>query len=484
MENTKVAAYLIVMIIVIAVLYFAITYTQPQNLSTVKGTTTNTTISKNTTQQLMSIQLSDPPQTPSGTQAVFITYSSVALNETNSSGASSWVYSNTSGEINLMSLINISDVIGQVYVPVNATIKTVKFNVTSAKIELNNTNYSVTVPNREITAHILSSGKINASSSILVDMTPTIATILTSNSTIFVLVPSIKAIIIGNASESSTAHVGTRFKIYSSEKTELSNAAPNISIVSSTLSEQNNITSFIITVKNNGNQSITLNHLLIKGDMNSNIKTKTGPIIKINGLNDSVKIENEVNISGITNNSISSSINNSNHINIGSNARSSSDIKISSGLNVTSKTNSSINSSENSSDTNNKNISKYNTNGSSGSNTQSNGEISTHETSNGNITSDNQELNIEEHMAINLTSFKVLNFIISQNGSLTLPKDYQEFESASYVIGAGKTATLSFNGTIEFGNGVITASIIPNTTYMVRIVGENGASASENITAS
>ena len=68
------------------------------------------------------VSLTDPPEVPSGTSALVVTYSSVGVHLLGAGNDSGWIYSNTSGTLNLMSLVNVSQAIATVTIPANATI--------------------------------------------------------------------------------------------------------------------------------------------------------------------------------------------------------------------------------------------------------------------------------------------------------------------------------------------------------------------------
>ncbi len=477
-------SYIIVAILIIAVLYIVLTYTSGVNSLPVNTNNTSTqsssSVSSNTV--LIPIQLTDPPHAPNGTQAILISYSSLAIKVNNANGSSSWVYGSGNGQINLMSIINLTQVIGNVYVPVNATINQIKFNVTSASIEINNTNYSVTVPSGQISTNIHSSAKATSNSSVLLDLSPTIATIMTSNSTLFVLVPSLKAVIIGSNSVSSNPHnltIGARFKLNSSDRANLENSVPNLTILSSSLSQNNASTSFSVTLKNNGNQSVVINHILLYGNINSKISINQTPIIQINS---SIDGKEGVNISNIN---ISSKASITGKLNVQTNAppsppSSNSNLVVNSSLSISvNKSNSKDNSNMGSSDSSN-GTTKIN-------------ETSVSEKQNSSISSKgglnnpyDNSLSVEEHLGINLVKFKVLNFLISENGNLTLPRAYADFENIGYTIQPGATETLQFNGAIIFGdqNSAISAQVSPGSNYTIRVGGEEGASASGTVVAS
>ncbi|MEM0086649.1 MAG: hypothetical protein QXU16_00005, partial [Candidatus Micrarchaeaceae archaeon] len=72
------------------------------------------------------------------------------------------------------------------------------------------------------------------------------------------------------------------------------------------------------------------------------------------------------------------------------------------------------------------------------------------------------------------------------NGTLALPfNSDQMFEgNVGYVLSPGSQATFSFSGKIEYANGHLIITPIPGATYKVVLIGEEGAYATANVTAS
>ena len=207
--------------------------------------------------------LTDPPQVPNGTTALNITYSSLQAHVINGN-ASGWISTSGSGALNLMGLINVSQALGSADIPKNATVDMVSFAITSAKIVINGTSYNVTVPSERLTTQVTGATKANANSSILIDMSPVVATIYTENSTVFVLVPSVKAVVLGNSKE--PLRVGERSNLSRDEQDRLSRAVPNISITSANLTVvENSTTGLSVTVKNDANRSVVIRHIILYG---------------------------------------------------------------------------------------------------------------------------------------------------------------------------------------------------------------------------
>jgi hypothetical protein len=96
----------------------------------------------------------------------------------------------------------------------------------------------------------------------------------------------------------------------------------------------------------------------------------------------------------------------------------------------------------------------------------------------------------------------VLNFLIQENGSLTLPFSEAEAEGPNgYTLKSGSNATFTFNAPITLGRSfskslpqptnsstnlthIPLIKLIVNQTYRIKVIGEEGADASTNVTAS
>jgi hypothetical protein len=109
-------------------------------------------------------------------------------------GSSGWITDNTTGIVNLMSLTNVSEVVGKLKVPMNASVGTIRFNITSARILVNGMTYNVDVPNHQLSANVIGVGAAG-NMSVLMDMRTKIAS--TANAT-YMLVTSLKAVAVNN----------------------------------------------------------------------------------------------------------------------------------------------------------------------------------------------------------------------------------------------------------------------------------------------
>ena len=218
------------------------------------------------------ITLTDPPLVPNGTTSLYINYSSVALHVSGSDNSSGWVTSNNSGTINLLSLVNFSQVIAGVKLQNNSFIDLARFKISSAQIAINGTTYNVSVPNGQITVPLVGKNKVNSTAGVMIDFSPTVAAAYVGNSTVFIMVPAAKAFVVSalgqsNSLSSSKASVsiGARRRLSDNETADVEmNANVSLSNASLVNGANGNII-FSISVKNNGNRSIEINHALVLG---------------------------------------------------------------------------------------------------------------------------------------------------------------------------------------------------------------------------
>ena len=173
---------------------------------------------------ILTIQLTDPPNVPNGTQGLLVSYSSLQIHMR---GSSEWITDNTTGIVNLMSLTNVSEVVGKLKVPMNTSVDIIRFNITSARILIGNRTYNVDVPNPQLSANIIGSG-MAGNMSILMDMHTKIAA--ASNAT-FMLVTSLKAIAIHNIN--ANEQVGSTNQLNVSVENELNQIAGDNNTTSS-----------------------------------------------------------------------------------------------------------------------------------------------------------------------------------------------------------------------------------------------------------
>ncbi len=356
------------------------------------------------------VTLTDPPVVPAGTQALYINYSSVTvlyLNHNNSGVATS----NAAGEINLMSLTNSSIVLANFNIPNGSSIQSVRFNVSSASIIINNVSYPVFLPSNQITVNHISAGSsfVNGSLVLLLDLSPTVVSIQTkNNSNIFILVPSVKAISVGGKSISIPNKIGARASINREERDDLEASNANISITNASIVVNGNLTSLKLTVLDNSNSSVIIKHVLLFGSSTIFSNSQHD-----NGDKRAIVPEGEQR-------NITPPINVTNPINI------------------------------------------------------------THPV---NISNNNSLQSIEKDRNDLEGEGRVINFFVSQNGSLYLPFNDNNEQEPGFLLNPGKSVTFTFSGEIFAGESHVLVSLLKGSSYIIVVQGEDGARASVNTTA-
>lgn len=458
------------MVIVIGIAYFALSSSAPS----AQGQTTQLSSAFGQGSPL-ALRLTDPPVVPAGTQSLVISYNSLEAHISGSSG-SGWISSNASGSVDLLTLLNLSQTIGTVNIPGNSSVDMVRFSVTSASIEINNTYYNVTLPSSKVTANIDGGEGISQSSGVLLSLSPTIVTILTSNSSVFVMVPSVKAVVISNGTNQTTVRVGAKVALEASERMELERFSPNISISDQALSVSGNTTSFSFDLTDNSNQSVVVKRAGISGNLSSRVSPSA-----IDSIAAGVETELRDNLessSACVNVSASSTSNigvqdrpaYANQSDSGQEAASSS-----LGANISGEAEFRLNSSEIESTADSiRQMSGLNVNSS----VCTQAGLQAFKTG-----FENRTLAAAAVVSKDFVHFRQMHFIVATNGSLILPYNLEDFNDSGYVLQAGQTKAFTFSGTVATsGNGVVITPV-SGSTYRV-VVGVEGGSASANVTAS
>lgn len=143
---------------------------------------------------IVQIGITDPPIVPPGTQALYINYSGISVHTIGGTGPE-WVVTNSSGTINLLSLLNASELLSGVEVPHNSKIDAVSFKINSAELEINGTLSSIIMPYKNITANITGNITANSTSEIIIDFSPTVMETYNGGSASFFMIPNVRAIL-------------------------------------------------------------------------------------------------------------------------------------------------------------------------------------------------------------------------------------------------------------------------------------------------
>lgn len=490
-NRTIMAAAAVIVVVLVGV--FLLTNS---STSSPTGTTQSQSQNSNSTIALM---LTDPPLVPSGTTALVINYSSIGVQVSNVQH-SGWIYSNSSGRIDLLSLLNLSQTIGTLSVSSNASIQSVEFNVASATITVNGTSYNVTIPSGKVIAHVQGVSPVNGNSSILLSLSPTVATILTANSTIFVMVPSLRAVMVPGGANSTSTRLGYIAKLNSTDKLELSGTKLNVSLSGVVLKSSGNVTSLSVTVKNYDNQSVVIRHLAILGNVSASINsTRIDQRSAELGTQLGDAIRGNQNCTSITSNTLLNlSINDRTNLNVNISANvsegaghSNNDIGAVNGTANTSVSQGSNNEGSTNSTRDNSSHSEVNNSdfGSAGRNmsdykVQLNDSVCT----NPGFAQVQAELkdrmqNISSQQSMHQMHFKLISFAVFQNGTIGLPSSVEDFNNSGYQLGAGQSVTFNFTGTMLQGDGNLVLSLSNGSTYQVVAKGEEGLYAAANATA-
>ncbi len=363
---------------------------------------------------LMSVRLTDPPSVPPGTDALYIRYSSVELHVV---GNNTWVRTNGNGTLDLMSLINSSQVISNAYLGSNAMIDGVRLNVTNATININSTDYGVSVANPNLKATFSQPEMVGLNQSVLLDFSPTVATVYGINGTSFVLVPALKAVFSSGGTR-APGKIGTVTSLEIGERTELYEEQPNLTVLNASLVsvpsgvEPSN-QMIRLTLRNNGNSTVDITQVIIQGNLQFYLNAKMQqPAVPPSLSTTSVHGWKRANMGTFS----------------GGQEYGDGRTNISIPWMPTPFPVSPV----------------------------------------------GPALRVGQNFSINNTAFRgvggMLMFGVEANGTLSLPGNKMAFISSGYQLQPGQSVTLTFNGTIGFPEGGIEIGLVPNDTYRAVVV--------------
>ena len=464
------------------------------------------------------VELTDPAYLPKGTSSLFINYDSVQAHITNASG-SAWIESQENGLVNLLSLSNISRVVAKLEVASNSTVDMVRFNITSANITVNGTSYPLILTSRKLTTNV-SQGSVHNYASLLVSLSPTVIVLYTDNESLFVMVPSLRGILLP---AKSGLYVGSDIGINSSSTESLSASSPNISIDGASMVSQGNQTSISLKVSDKSKLPITIRNVILLGNESlyvtiGKLQTNVPPIYSINNITSSSLLNGTFSILGNVLSQLGSGASGINanvfsSINISELAKLGSAFGISanqiSGIEAGGLLNGSI---QGVSSLNNLNASAKasllknvlaNLSGSaqglqSENISQIEAKIKARIIS-GNLSSANltniinllvkaqaeAQAGYAQNIKLEQMNLGSLDFFVTSNSGLVLPSSAANLSSSAYgyTMQPGATSTLAFNGRLSLAGGRIAVSLINGDTYKIEVIGDSGAYASLNVTA-
>ncbi len=217
--------------------------------STATGETSSTSSSGS---GVLAVLLTDPPTVPNGTSAVFIDYSALAVHVSGAANDSGWHVLNGQGEINLMSIINVTQTIATANIQ-SGDFDELAFNVTSATVTFLGANYSAYLVYEDHRLVVPIVGGITIAngqtSAAVIDLTPTVLLLGDPSDPVFAFIPAARGYTIPAQSIPST-QVGQTGSV--ANETWFKNNQPAFEIMGATLTPN----SLSITVANIGNVSL------------------------------------------------------------------------------------------------------------------------------------------------------------------------------------------------------------------------------------
>ena len=443
-------------------------------------------ISPSSSPGAVSVLLTDPPHVPSGTQALVVSYSSLKVLLSNSSGTF-WKQINTSGTVNLLSLVNFSKNLSSFNLPANSIVKRMSIKISNATIIVNGTTYPVILTNNNVSVSVFYSAKNNSAYNILLDLFPTVSAAVSGNQTIFIMSPAATAatVVKSYANPGQMVSRGGLARLSDGDENALRASRANISITNASISTFGNETTVSITVKDNSNYSTRLFRATVYGNTTYelNLNTSRIPLVvgaakmprKIQSIYQSQMLQDVMNFTGrnLTPEGISSQV----HGLVSVKLNNSTAQALMENLTNDSEGRAAIG-----------NIIRRMGQGNMGANLS--GYLDS-----GKIIDDIASAN---YARMRLLEFHSVSFFIKSNGTLSLPSPIGIIRANSehnnlvmptsmfseYNLSAGKTATLRYSGTMQFANGRLGVQFRPGQRYLIVVTGENGASASINVTAS
>lgn len=223
------------------------------------------------------VMLTDPPTVPAGTTQLNLTYADIALHVVYPDGTDEWLSVDAEGTVNLFSLINMTQTLATITIPVNSTVDKVQFTIKNVTAVINGEIYNVTALSETFVVKVVNGAVNKTLSGVLIDFNPTLVQIQATDENdatvyYYVLVPSANAIIVDNLT-SAQAKVGTIIEIGEHNRVRLTRVQEefkkNVTIVSATLTVKGNKTGLSVTLKNEGDIAFRIFGLTLHGEFNA-----------------------------------------------------------------------------------------------------------------------------------------------------------------------------------------------------------------------
>ena len=225
----------------------------------------------------LAVLLTDPPTVPAGTTQLNLTYTDVLLHVIYPNGTDEWLPVGAEGTVNLFSLVNMTQTLATVTIPLNSTVDKVQFTIANVTALINAQTYNVTSLSDTFVVKVANGAVNKTLSGVLIDFNPTLVQIQASDENdatvyYYVLVPSANAIIVNDITKAHVK-VGTIIEIGENNRVRLvrvkEDFSKNLTIVSATLTVNGNTTGLSVTLKNEGNVTFRIFGLTLHGEFNT-----------------------------------------------------------------------------------------------------------------------------------------------------------------------------------------------------------------------
>jgi hypothetical protein len=263
-----VAAAVAVALIVAAV------YIPGSNILGGRSSTESTT--SGTSSGSFSVMMTDPPTVPANVTDVYMTYDKVGVHISGDSNNSGWQILSSTGTIDLMQEINVSQTIATANLQAGETFNALGFNITQVLVTyvsaLGPSNYTAQLVYGNTRFFVPIPGGITISSSgsqaVMIDMTPRIIMLGNSSQISFAFLPSARGYVVPSAEVPAQSHmfIGARMNLSTNPwwKSILENTS---FAVSSVVAAQNGLN---ITVTNTGSTSIVFHFAAVTSENSQN----------------------------------------------------------------------------------------------------------------------------------------------------------------------------------------------------------------------
>jgi len=223
------------------------------------------------------VMLTDPPTVPAGTTQLNLTYADVLLHVIYPNDTEEWLPVGASGNVNLFSLVNMTQTLATITIPLNSTVDKVQFTIANVTAVINEETYNVTSLSDTFVVKVANGAVNQTLSGVLIDFNPTLVQIQATDENdttvyYYVLVPSANAIIVNDITKAHVK-VGTIIEIGENNRVRLvrvkEDFSKNLTIVSATLTVNGNATGLSVTLKNEGNVTFRVFGLTLHGEFNT-----------------------------------------------------------------------------------------------------------------------------------------------------------------------------------------------------------------------